>query len=739
MTSPLRALLVDDEPPALERLQQLLRLCGDVEVVALVCSVQEAIGVLQQHPIDLVFLDERMPGGDGHTLLGQITHGVEVIFTTAHSDYAVDAFAAGVHDYLLNPVQAARLGLSLERLRHRRSSTSHVHPSHQHWPLAGSKRRRPGCAPIRALCGNSLGSGDAELHPSATAREARAHGEGPLKYWEEQLPAERFLRLDRSTIVQTSLISRCERQSRSCTLLRFGNTAEATHPGRGQHRRAPAATGHGPAAMSQRHPLQWLRSWGKQEAQALAPWQRLWLQRGSLVLALGLCALALERHHRLVRQRRDTQLHQGVELAAAQWSTLEPPPTTGPIGMKPMLLPAGSARLPRPQPEGGQRAEQRRPGGADHQPKRRFAHPAGPPRALQLGAAPLVRCSQAQSTALLAEPQTLGIYCRDQNETRLWIGVIEPITDTSEQASASGLMVLLAPLRHSNHGPAMQALMQSLERQLMAGAPGDQTIRLQGHPLWGPDQRVLNLNPKPVIGEAIAALGNDLSVALPFLLSLLGLRAGLMLQRRRNLLLQRQQQQRSQQRLRRAQRLLEEGLDTLLDRQREQALQLLSPGRGDPIDDLARKLELMAQALRNQQEAPSRSAAVQFEPMCNHQGELQRLHVIAGHRAEDCERYREAIKAWSSMPSGVRSVLGLQLDLPPALWGNPRTLQELIAMLHNDNMPAELCTIGIEGANARADAIRQHLPMWRNAGFALSWLHAGSSGSSHLATQTMGG
>ena len=51
--------------------------------------------------------------------------------------------------------------------------------------------------------------------------------------------------------------------------------------------------------MTRRHPLQWLRSWGKQEARALAPWHRRWLQRGSLVLALGLCALALERHRRL--------------------------------------------------------------------------------------------------------------------------------------------------------------------------------------------------------------------------------------------------------------------------------------------------------------------------------------------------------------------------------------------------------------------------------------------------------
>ena len=228
MTSPLRALLVDDEPPALERLQQMLRLCGDVEVVALVCSVQEAIGVLQQHPIDLVFLDERMPGGDGHTLLGQITHGVEVIFTTAHSDYAVDAFAAGVHDYLLKPVQAARLGLSLERLRQRRSSTASPTPATSTglWLEAsdddrGVRQFVPFAEILWVAAMQNYTHLQLQEGPGLMVKR-------PLKYWEEQLPAERFLRLDRSTIVQASRISRCERQSRSCTLLRFGSAAEAT-------------------------------------------------------------------------------------------------------------------------------------------------------------------------------------------------------------------------------------------------------------------------------------------------------------------------------------------------------------------------------------------------------------------------------------------------------------------------------------------------------------------------------
>jgi hypothetical protein len=476
--------------------------------------------------------------------------------------------------------------------------------------------------------------------------------------------------------------------------------------------------------MSQRHRLQWLRSWGKQEARALAPWQRRWLQRGSLALALGLCALALERHHRLERQRRDTHLQQGIELAASQWSTLRATAYDWAHWDETHAFARGEA------PGYPARNLKVANGLSSVAPVVAILNRSGGLLTLQgrrgpssWAQDPLVRCSQAQSAALLAAPQTLGIHCRDQNETRLWIGVIEPITDTSEQASASGLMVLLAPLRHPSHGPALQALVRSLERQLMAGAPGQQTIRLQGQPLWNADRRVLNLSPKPVVGEAMAALGNDLSVALPFLLSLLGLRAGLMLQRRRSLLLQRQAQKRSQQRLRQARRQLEQGLTNLPDRQREQALQLLSPGCGDPIDDLARKLELVAQALRDQQEAPSQSTAVEFEPMRNRQGDLKRVHVLTAPE-RTLERYREAIKDWSNLPSGVRCNLGLQLDLPPALWGSPETLQVLIAILHNHNMPPELCTVGIEGAKASAEALQQHLPLWRNAGFALSWLQS---------------
>lgn len=227
MTTKLRALLVDDEPPALQRLEQLLETSGDVQVVAMANCVRDAIATLEREPVDLVFLDQRMPGGDGSNLLPYLPEGVEVIFTTAHSDYAVDAFDAGVHDYLLKPVQASRLCLSLERLRQRRrplESAGEDTPAGL-WLEAGDGEKE-----VRQFVGFSeiLWVAAMQNYTHLQLRE----GPGlmlkrPLKHWEEQLPAPQFLRLDRSTIVQLSLIRSCERQSRSCTLLRFGRTAEA--------------------------------------------------------------------------------------------------------------------------------------------------------------------------------------------------------------------------------------------------------------------------------------------------------------------------------------------------------------------------------------------------------------------------------------------------------------------------------------------------------------------------------
>ena len=223
MTAPLRALRVDDEWPALQRLQQLLADHGGVEVVAQASSVNEAIAQLQHQAVDLVFLDLRMPGADGPALLPHLSSEVAVIFTTAHHDYAVSAFEAGAHDYLLKPFNRARLALSLQRLQQRRPSAIE---SDGFWIEAGER---------------SDGSLQFVAHRDVlwvAAMQNYTHLQlscGPpivlkrtMKQWEDLLTPPRFLRLDRSAIVHTALIQRCERQSRTVTILRFGDDETAS-------------------------------------------------------------------------------------------------------------------------------------------------------------------------------------------------------------------------------------------------------------------------------------------------------------------------------------------------------------------------------------------------------------------------------------------------------------------------------------------------------------------------------
>jgi len=480
-------------------------------------------------------------------------------------------------------------------------------------------------------------------------------------------------------------------------------------------------------------PLHLLHSWGKQEARALTPWQRRWLQRGSLMLALGLCGLALQRHHRLERQRVDTKLQQGIELAAFQWSTLRATAYDWAHWDETHAFARGEA------PGYPVRNLKAASGLSSVAPVVMIIDQSNALLTMQgrRGASswaqdPLVRCTKAQSTQLLAAPQTLAIHCRDQEDNRLWIGVIEPITDTAEQETFSGLMVLLAPLRHPSHGPAMQEVMQALERQIQAGEPGQQSIRLEGQLLWGPNRQVLNLSPEPVVAQAIYALGNDLGVALPFLLSLLGLRAGLMLQARRTTMVERQKHKQSQQRLRRARRQLEEQFQDLTNQEREQALRMLSSGRGDPVDDLARALEAYALALRPRQEKLTNRTALQFEPMLDGARQLQRVRLLSTGHGTEIEVFEQAIHAWKNLPSGVRENLGLQIDVDQAIWSNSQRASELTSILKQHSFNPQSCTICIDNSTSSDNELRNNLPAWRNEGFRLGLLHAASSMNSAI-------
>jgi len=117
MTTPLRVMLVDDEPLARARLRRLLGGIERVDVVGEAGSVPEAAPLVDSLRPDLVLLDVQMPGEDGFALLSRIAHRPAVVFVTAFDHYAVRAFEEHAVDYLLKPFRPERLAAAIDRVR----------------------------------------------------------------------------------------------------------------------------------------------------------------------------------------------------------------------------------------------------------------------------------------------------------------------------------------------------------------------------------------------------------------------------------------------------------------------------------------------------------------------------------------------------------------------------------------------------------------------------------------------
>ncbi|MDP4147992.1 MAG: LytTR family DNA-binding domain-containing protein [Bacteroidota bacterium] len=104
----LRCILVDDEPPALNVLQTYAESMDNMQVVGQCRNAFEAMQALQQGPVDLIFLDIKMPRLLGTDFLRTLRHPPKVIFTTAYKDFAVEGFELDAVDYLLKPFSLQR-------------------------------------------------------------------------------------------------------------------------------------------------------------------------------------------------------------------------------------------------------------------------------------------------------------------------------------------------------------------------------------------------------------------------------------------------------------------------------------------------------------------------------------------------------------------------------------------------------------------------------------------------------
>jgi len=128
----LRAVLVDDEQLARDELGYLLGQVGGIEVIGQAGNGLEALTTIDRLQPDVVFLDVQMPGLTGFEVARRLVDGgadAHIIFVTAYDQHAIEAFEVNAVDYLLKPVDPARLQVAVQRAR-RRTDFSRVDPEH---------------------------------------------------------------------------------------------------------------------------------------------------------------------------------------------------------------------------------------------------------------------------------------------------------------------------------------------------------------------------------------------------------------------------------------------------------------------------------------------------------------------------------------------------------------------------------------------------------------------------------
>lgn len=113
----LRCLLVDDEPPALKVLVSHISNMSDIEIVAQCKNAIEAIDVLHAKPVDVIFLDIKMPKLLGTDFLKNLSNPPKIIFVTAYRDYALEGFELDAVDYLVKPVSFERFIKAIFKLK----------------------------------------------------------------------------------------------------------------------------------------------------------------------------------------------------------------------------------------------------------------------------------------------------------------------------------------------------------------------------------------------------------------------------------------------------------------------------------------------------------------------------------------------------------------------------------------------------------------------------------------------
>ena len=235
----IRALIIDDEPLARQRIRLFLRDEPDVDIVGECVNGAEAIRQIAEQKPDLVFLDVQMPEASGFEVLRALPAGrwPLVIFVTAYNQHALEAFEVHALDYLLKPFKLARFRQALQRARQQLAAhdTTGQNERFQKWLLAQAEPAYPSRLTVKSGeqtafvevkdvdCIEAAGN-YAILHTGAKTHILR----DTLANLEARLTPKRFLRVSRSAIVNLDRVKAVQPTTRGEHVVLLKNGKELT-------------------------------------------------------------------------------------------------------------------------------------------------------------------------------------------------------------------------------------------------------------------------------------------------------------------------------------------------------------------------------------------------------------------------------------------------------------------------------------------------------------------------------
>ncbi len=236
----MKAIIIEDEEPARDLLRKYLEPFNDIEVIGEFIDGFEGAKAINQLKPDLVFLDIQLPRLTGIEVLELLDFTPLIIFTTAYDEYAINAFEKNAVDYLMKPFSKDRFAQAIERVRSRINSKQESDQSVQQLAnnltaesflkrIVVKSTKAMNVIPVDDILYLEAQDDYVMIHTS----DSRYMKKQTMKYFEDRLDPNQFIRVHRSYIVNVTQINKLEPYSKDTyvVILKKGDKLNVSNTG----------------------------------------------------------------------------------------------------------------------------------------------------------------------------------------------------------------------------------------------------------------------------------------------------------------------------------------------------------------------------------------------------------------------------------------------------------------------------------------------------------------------------